>query len=313
MESQSGEKQHGYNPPGGNPQIIAIANQKGGVAKTTSVASLGGALASRGIETLLIDLDAQANLTLALGFEPARLRGAVSQFFFNSASLWGLSRPTATPFLDLVPSNTDMEMAEHFLPLRKNYETMLRRALGRQPDAKDDVRHNSASACPYDFIILDCPPVLGAVTTNALIAADLLIIPTQPEYFSAHALRTMLGYVRQVRSQFNPQLSYRILITMHDQRNRIHRQISQQIRQAFGAGVFETTIGIDTRLRESALQGVPITADQVSAQQRNSRSAQQYRALANELVASSDPNESLSDPIRERERSPMGVRQNVKS
>ncbi len=273
---------------------IAIANQKGGVAKTTTVASLGGALVRHGKEVLLVDLDAQANLTLSLGLEPAKLRAVVSEAFFNAASLFSLSRPTSVASLDLVPSNAEMEIAERFLPLRKNHETLLRRAISLRHPPEGGHESNRpreqegetvganpvvAYSGPYDYIIFDCPPVMGAVTINAMAAANLLIIPTQPEYFSAHALRTMLTFVRQVRNQHNPQLAYRILITMHDQRNRIHRQINQQIRRAFGAGVLNTQISVDTRLRESALRGLPITHHK-----QTSRSAQQYDALAEELI-----------------------------
>jgi chromosome partitioning protein len=132
----------------------------------------------------------------------------------------------------------------------------------------------------YDFIILDCPPSVGAVTLNALNAADMLIIPTQPEYFSAHALRSMMGAIQQIRNRYNPNLVYRILITMFDKRNRIHREVEQQIRDTFKSGVFNTHIGVDTQLRESALQGLPITHFKTS-----SRSSQQYNALAQELIA----------------------------
>jgi len=277
------------------PLVIAIANQKGGVAKTTTVVSLGGALASLGKEVLLIDLDAQANLTLALGKDPARLRGAITDVLFHSSTLLSVSRETTIPGLDLVPSNSGMELAERFLPVRKDYETILSRTLNDElrPQVKSADRHASANqtnpsyernfpVIEYDYVILDCPPFMGAVTLNALIAANLLIIPTQPEYFSAHALRTMMALIRQVRSQNNPKLVYRILITLFDKRNRIHRQVQEQITHAFGAGVFDTVIGIDTKLRESAIEGVPISHFKVHG--GTSRSALQYAALAQEII-----------------------------
>ncbi|MBN1146558.1 MAG: ParA family protein [Anaerolineales bacterium] len=311
---------------GRKPTIIAIANQKGGVAKTTTVVSLGGALVRHGQEVLLIDLDAQANLTLALGKDPTRVRGSIADVLFNSATLLSVSRETTIPGLDLVPSNAGMELAERFLPVRKDYESILRRAIqdalnrkadrfmalgdrtiqdystpgadggnsaapGRQPAVTEHPESQPVRVAPpllsaspptlvtYDYIILDCPPFMGAVTLNALIAADMLIIPTQPEYFSAHALRTMMATVRQVRNQHNPKLVYRILITMIDRRNRIHREVHQQIRDAFGEGIFKAEIGIDTKLRESAVEGVPI-----SHFKAESRSAQQYDDLAEELI-----------------------------
>jgi chromosome partitioning protein len=276
------------------PVVIAIANQKGGVAKTTTVVSLGGALARHDQEVLLVDLDAQANLTLALGKDPNRVRGAVTEVLFNSASLLSVSRETSIPGLDLVPANAEMDLAERFLPVRKDYETILRRSLRSElrPAAKPSSGSSSAplaytsgtSPRPpvihYDFVLLDCPPFLGAVTLNALVAADMLIIPTQPEFFSANALRTMTAAIRQVRNQHNPGLIYRILITLFDRRNRIHREVGEQIRNTFGDGVFQTIIEIDTKLRESAIEGLPVTH-----RKSQSRSAIQYDALAQELLA----------------------------
>ena len=276
------------------PVVIAVANQKGGVAKTTTVVSLGGALARHNQEVLLVDLDAQANLTLALGKDPNRVRGAVTEVLFNSASLLSVSRETNIPGLDLVPANAEMDLAERFLPVRKDYETILRRALRSElrPAAKTASKSSTAPlaytpgtaprppSIHYDFVLLDCPPFLGAVTLNALVAADMLIIPTQPEFFSANALRTMTAAIRQVRSQHNPDLVYRILITLFDRRNRIHREVGEQIRNTFGDGVFQAIIEIDTKLRESAIEGLPITH-----RKTQSRSALQYDALAQELLA----------------------------
>jgi chromosome partitioning protein len=248
--------------------IIAVANQKGGVAKTTTTVSLGGALVRLGQEVLLVDLDAQANLSLALGVDPAKARGVVADVLLNAATLSSVSRETSIPGLDLVPSSAQMELAERFLPVRQNYETILKTAIASR-----------GSQSSYDYVLLDCPPSMGAVTINALNAADLLVVPTQPEYFSAHALRQIMMAVKRVRSQHNPQLIYRILITLQDRRNRIHRSLSEQIRATFGDGLFDTVIEIDTKLRESAVAGLPITH-----YFPNSRSSLQYQALAQELI-----------------------------
>lgn len=245
--------------------IIAFTNEKGGVAKTTTALSLGGALVEAGNEVLLIDLDPQANLTLGLGIQPGKVRRSIGDVLLNSASILGISRETPIPGLDIVPANSDMILAERFLPIRQDYERILHNVL--------------ASVQNYDYILIDCPPSLGAVTMNALTTANMIIIPTQPEYFSVHGLRGVLSAVRRIRSQQNPNLNYRVLITMMDRRNKIHRTLHEQLRTTFGEGVFQTVIETDTRLRESTVVGLPITH-----YFPHSRSALQYRALAQEIL-----------------------------
>jgi chromosome partitioning protein len=246
-------------------QIVTVANEKGGVAKTTTSLSLGGALVELGKDVLMVDLDPQANLTLALGENPKKVRRSIADVLLNSASLISVSRETPLPGLDLIPSNQKMGLAERFLAVRQGYEYILRNALGAN--------------LYYDFVLIDCPPSLGTVTVNALTATDLLVIPTQAEYFSTHALRNMMNLIRKVRENHNPQLTYRVLITMLDIRNRIHRVISEQLKRTFSDGLFETVIQIDTKLRESSVVGLPITHFA-----KTTRSAHQYRALAQELV-----------------------------
>ncbi len=246
-------------------QIIAIANEKGGVAKTTTAISLGGALVEMGKDVLLVDLDPQANLSLALGVSPHNVRRSIADVLLDSATALSVSRETSIPGLDLIPSNGEMGMAERFLPIRQHYKQILRQAL-------DQIR-------VYDTIILDCPPSMGSLTQNALAAANLLIIPTQAEYFSAYALRNVMGVIRSIRTQDNPALVYRILITMFDRRIGSHKTISKQLRSTFGNAVFDTEIQIDSKLRESTIAGLPITH-----YVPRSRGAQQYRALAQELT-----------------------------
>ena len=245
---------------------IAMSNEKGGVAKTTSTLSLGAALAEFDYRVLLIDLDPQSNLSLALGFEAAEAEITSAHVLIDNAALKTAIRKTEVKNLDLVISNARIENAEQFLPMRSHYMATLRSAL-------------EASELPYDYILLDCPPALGAITLNALSAADLLIIPTQAEYFSAYALRNMMGTIRRVRQESNPNLAYRILVTLLDRRNRTHRNIFEQLQATFGQGVFTTVIEIDTKLRESPIAGMPITQYKPS-----SRGSQQYRVLAQELI-----------------------------
>ncbi|HVN52819.1 MAG TPA: ParA family protein [Anaerolineaceae bacterium] len=247
--------------------IITVANEKGGVAKTTTTLSLGAALVETGQEVLLVDLDAQANLTLALGIDSVKIRRSIANILLESASPVGISRETSVAGLDLIPSNSEMGLAERFLPIRQNYEYILRKAL------------REMEPLHYDSIILDCPPYLGAVTVNALTAADMLLIPTQAEYFSVHALKNMMAQIKRIRGQTNPKLTYRLLITMLDRRNRTHRTLSEQLRTTFNTGLFQTTIDTDTKLREAPIAGTPIIH-----YASRSRSALQYRALAQEII-----------------------------
>lgn len=246
--------------------IIAVSNEKGGVAKTTSTLSLGSALAELNHRVLLIDLDPQANLSLALGLETGEAELTSANVLIENVSIKSAIRKTDVANLDLVPSNSRIESAEQYLPMRSNYLSTLRNSL-------------MASSLSYDYVLMDCPPALGAITLNALAAADLLIIPTQAEYFSAYALRNMMGSIRRIRQDTNPNLAYRILVTLLDRRNRTHRNIFDQLQTTFGQGVFTTVIEIDTKLRESPIAGMPITQYRPT-----SRGSQQYRVLAQELT-----------------------------
>jgi chromosome partitioning protein len=248
-------------------KIIAVSNEKGGVAKTTTTISLGAALVEMGNRVLLIDLDAQANLTLAMGLEPGESENTSSNVMLDGTPLLNARRKTDVENLDLIPSSLRIETSEQFLPVRTNYTTILKRTIAGVPNL------------PYDYILLDCPPALGAITQNALAASDLLLIPTQAEYFSAYALRNMMSLVRRIREEDNPNLAYRILVTMLDNRNRTHRNIHEQLRSTFGEGVFNTVIEIDTKLRESSIAGLPISRYKPGA-----RGTTQYHVLAQELV-----------------------------
>jgi chromosome partitioning protein len=251
---------------GNMPLVIAMSNEKGGVAKTTSTLSLGAALAELNHRVMLIDLDPQANLSLALGLETVDVELTSASVLIDNTAIKSTIRRTEVNNLDLVPCNARIESAEQFLPMRSHYLSTLRNAI-------------QAATLPYDYILLDCPPALGAITLNALSAADLLIIPTQAEYFSAYALRNMMGTIRRVRQESNPNLAYRILVTLLDRRNRTHRNIFEQLQATFGQGVFTTVIEIDTKLRESPIAGMPITQYRPT-----SRGSQQYRVLAQELI-----------------------------
>ncbi len=245
-------------------RIIAIANEKGGVAKTTTALSLGGALAEIGKKVLLIDLDPQASLTLSLGYVPRDLSHSVTDLLVNSIAPESIKKITPIKGLDILPANSDLLYAERFLAIRDNYKQLLKNAI-----------RNTNS---YDAIIVDCPPSLGAITENALTSADFLIIPVVPEYLAVCALRDTTQVVRMIREKENAHLSYRILFTMVDQRIKTHNMICQKFRSKFGTAIFDTEIQVDTRLREASYRGLPVTHYVAET-----RGAHQYRNLAQEL------------------------------
>ncbi|MEI6289677.1 MAG: ParA family protein, partial [Chloroflexota bacterium] len=207
------------------------------------------------------------NLTLANGFEPDDIQKNSSDILLDGLNIQEAIKKTNYQNLDLIPSLFRISEAEVLLPSRLNFGRILKNSL-------------SKLSSEYDYVILDCPPSMGAITNNALNAADLLIIPTQAEYFSAYALRNMMNLVRQIRLDINPSLSYRILITMLDQRNKTHKTIREQLIQTFGTGVFTTVIEIDTRLKESPIFGIPI-----NRYKPGSRGSLQYQNLAEEIIA----------------------------
>lgn len=247
-------------------KCLAVVNEKGGVAKTTTALNLGAALVEAGCRVLLVDMDAQANLTLAVGADPQQIRRTVLDILLQSTPLNEAWRETAVPGLYLVGGNPSLNMAERLLPSYPKYEGLLRQKL-------------ATNSWPFDYVIFDCPPFLGALMSNALGAADMALIPTQAEFFSIYALRNVLALVRRIREQQNPNLAYRLLLTMFDQRNRIHRTLYQYLQEHFAEGLVQTIIPIDTRLRESAIAGSPVTLHAP-----RSRAALQYRALAQEIL-----------------------------
>ena len=252
------------------PFTIAIGSQKGGVSKTTTALSLGACLAgSNGVpgrNVILIDLDPQANLTMALGVNPSSVRRMVGDVLLDQSSILAVSRESAIPNLDLVPANQGLLVLDKVLFGRPEFEYRLKRQL------------NSLGP-QYDVALIDCPPAFGTLTMNALTAADLLIVPVPCDYFSARSLQQFLELVALVQRNTNPRLRYRILITMFDKRNRISHIIHDQLRRKFGAAIFNTVISIDVKLRESPVVGQPITK-----YAPNSRSAGEYHALAMELM-----------------------------
>jgi len=246
---------------------VAISNQKGGVAKTTTCLSLGASLAELGQLVLLIDLDPQAHLTLSLGLAPDELRYTVDDAILGNTSLVAVSRESSVFGLDIVPADRGLALIDKILYGRQGYEFYLKQGL----DAMDQGL--------YDMILIDCPPSFNTLTLNALTAADLLIIPVQCEYYAAQSLRRIVEMVKLVRERTNPGLVYRVLVTLYDQRNKICQVIFNQMQRGLSQVLFKTIIEVDTKLKESPAFGQPITL-----YAPHTRGAQQYRALAKELM-----------------------------
>lgn len=246
---------------------LAVSSQKGGVAKTTTSISLGGCLVELGYSVLLVDLDPQAHLTQAMGVNPEKVRHSIGDALLNQVSLLSVTRESIVPELELVPANAGLLLIDKILYKTDGYEFRLRNLF------------TSNQTQQYDFIIFDCPPTFGPLTLNALTSADLVIVPSTCDYFSAHSLHNYLDLFDLVRRKSNPNLDYRILITLFESRTKLSKLILDQYRNKYQEKIFEPIISIDVKLRESSLFGKPITM-----YAKSSKGAAEYRAVTRELL-----------------------------
>ncbi len=251
------------------PYVIAVCHQKGGVAKTTTVSTLGAALAEQNQKTLLIDLDPSGNLTFGLGFVSGNEARSAADVLLGNDTLQNIRQLTDVEGLDIITSNSEMATVARFLNLRPKFEQLLRSSIEQ---------HAHSSKHVYDFVLIDCPPTLGPLTVTALTAARMALIPTQCEYYSLQALDGIFKAISNPRANYNPALQYRLLVTMYDRRGLLHTRVLNMLRDRFGEVLFQNMIGFDSKLRESQLVGLPVTAHAP-----RTRAALQYRLLAGEL------------------------------
>jgi chromosome partitioning protein len=245
-------------------RIYALANQKGGVGKTTTAINLAACLAEAGQRALVVDLDPQANATSGLG---ARANGVSSYDLLDGAPLAELARPTRFPNLALVPAKPDLAGAVVELARRDDADRYLADALA---DATGD----------WDFVFLDCPPSLGPLTVNALAAADRVLVPVQAEYYALEGLAQLVESVNLIRTRLNPRLRIGgVLLTMVDGRTRLAADVSDEVRRHFGDLVFTTVVPRSVRLAEAPSHGLPAIA-----YDRRSAGADAYWKVAMELV-----------------------------
>jgi chromosome partitioning protein len=248
------------------PRIMAVANQKGGVGKTTTTVSLGASLAELGFRVLIVDLDPQGNATTGLGINARNLQASVYDVIMNDAAVEDCVEPTSLKNLFLAPATIDLAGAEIELVPAFSRELKLRRALHEVLDE-------------YDYIIIDCPPSLGLLTVNGLAAADDVIVPIQCEYYALEGLSQLVRNVTLVRTNLNPTLDVRgIVLTMYDARTKLADQVEQEVREHFGPTVYKTVIPRTVRLSEAPSFGQPITVFDPT-----SRGAIAYRDLAKEV------------------------------
>ena len=251
-------------------KIIAIANQKGGVAKTTTAINLGAALAERGVRVLLVDIDPQGNASTGLGVAPSERRTTIYNLLTGEAQLSDCVIETSTPNIALIPSTTELSSSDVELYAFNKRAFLLRDALAA-PDS---------GASAFDVALIDCPPSLNLLTVNALVAAHSVLIPLQSEFFALEGLSQLMLTIREIRSASNPGLRIEgVVLTMVDHRNKLSQMVEKDVRETLQDLVYQTVIPRNVRLSEAPSYAVPaLTYDP------ESKGSRAYRDLADEVL-----------------------------
>jgi chromosome partitioning protein len=248
------------------PRILSVANQKGGVGKTTTSVNLATALAAIGKKVMLVDLDPQGNASTGLGIKRAGIRKSTYDVIFDDASVAETVQPTKVPGLFVLPSSIHLSGAEIELVTTENREFRLQKAL-RVP-------------LPYDYVIIDCPPSLSLLTLNALVASDSIVVPMQCEFFALEGLSHLVKTIERINKSFNPRLEiHGVVLTMFDKRNNLSDQVADDVRHYFGDKVYKTIIPRNVRLSEAPSYGLPAIVYDMKCP-----GARAYISLASEVL-----------------------------
>ena len=248
-------------------KIIAIANQKGGVGKTTTTVNIAASLAAAEKKVLLIDSDPQGNSTSGMGIDRKDITGSTYDLYTGKRPCQEIKKSSHFSWLDVVPAGIDLVGVEIELIQTISRERVLKRALEPVKDS-------------YDYILIDCPPSLGLLTVNALTAADSVLIPVQTEYYALEGLSALMNTIKLIKQDLNPELSIEgVLLTMYDSRNNLAEQVAQEVRKHFGNKVFATVIHRNVALSEAPSHGKPVLLYDI-----RSRGAQSYLDLAKEVL-----------------------------